>query len=206
MITPADTPRTAGRKRDPLIESRAASAAIEVYALSGWQGFTFEAVARASGIGKPAIYRRWASREALLIDAFDSLALPVARDLGSLEADIADYIAQWVEWYRCPLRPEAGARILIDGGSHPELKRLYDEVVTAPRGTRVRDVTRRAIARGEISEGTPPTSIPDIILGAFFIHWAYSQHLDPSEFQATLGEYGERLLSTVLTAFSRPLD
>jgi AcrR family transcriptional regulator len=202
MTAEPSAPRSAGRKRDPLIEARATDAAIEVYAISGWQGFTFDAVARVSGVGKPAIYRRWASREALLVDAFDRLNLPTAQDLGSLRADLADYIDQWVTWYQTPLRPQAGSRILIDGPSNPELNRLYADIVTAPRGTRVRDITRRAITRGELPEGTAATAIPDIILGAFFIHWSYSQDRRPEDFHASLASYGARLLETVLAGFT----
>jgi len=202
MTAETSAPRSAGRKRDPQIEARATDAAIEVYAVSGWQGFTFDAVARVSGVGKPAIYRRWPSREALLVDAFDRLNLPTAQDLGSLRADVSDYIAQWIAWYRIPLLPQAGARILIDGPSNAELNRLYTAMVTAPRGTKVREVTRRAIARGEVPEGTPATAIPDIILGAFFIHWSYSQDRTPEDFRATLEPYGARLLETIISGFS----
>src|SRR5690606_3665660 len=110
-----------------------------------WQGFTFDSVARASSVGKPAIYRRWDSREALLVDAFDRVNLPLAQELGSLRAEVEDYVVQWVEWYRKTHLPQAGSRVLIDGASNPELNRRYNEVLVAPRGRAVREVTRRAI-------------------------------------------------------------
>jgi len=194
--------RTAGRKRDPAIESRATAAAIEVYAEFGWQGFTFDAVARTSGVGKPAIYRRWDSREALLVDAFDRVSLPTARDLGSLRADLEDYVAQWVDWYHKPHLPQAGSRVLIDGASNAELNRLYSEVLITPRGRAVREVTRRAIARGEVPAGTPPTLLPDIVIGSFSTHWAYTPDKTAQSYFDSIEAYGARLVETIIAGLS----
>ena len=86
-----------GRKRDPLIEPRVFDAALRVYAHGGWSGFTFEGIARAAGVGKPAIYRRWSSREELLIAALQTADFPEARDCGHVRADLLDERALVVE-------------------------------------------------------------------------------------------------------------
>jgi AcrR family transcriptional regulator len=202
MSSETTVPRTAGRKRDPHIERRAIDAALAVYAADGWQGFTFDAIARLSGVGKPALYRRWASREHLLIDAFDKVEFPAAADHGSFRADVSDYVGQWVAWYRQPVLPQAGSRILLDAASNETLSRLYNERVIERRGTAARQVTRRAIARGEIPEGTPATVIPEIIIGAFFAHWAYTQDASAPAYLDDLAGYGERLVETLMAGFS----
>src|SRR5437879_8491674 len=38
----------------------------------GYDGFSMEAVARRSGVHKTTVYRRWPTRDALVIDALDS--------------------------------------------------------------------------------------------------------------------------------------
>jgi len=56
----------------------------------GYDGFSMEAVARISGVHKTTIYRRWPTRDALVIDALDSRSdrhSPVAAS-GSLRADL----------------------------------------------------------------------------------------------------------------------
>src|ERR1700744_5860979 len=108
---------TVGRKRDPLIEPRVFDAAVRVYAHAGWAGFTFEAVARAARVGKPAIYRRWSSREELLVAALHTADFPTARDCGHVRADLLDYASQWVDWYEHPERAVAARRIVYDSQS-----------------------------------------------------------------------------------------
>ena len=64
-----------GRPRDPLVEPRALSAALDVYGRHGWSGFTMGRVTALSRVGKSSIYRRWPGREELLAAAFDRVAV-----------------------------------------------------------------------------------------------------------------------------------
>ncbi|MGH1565300.1 TetR/AcrR family transcriptional regulator [Mumia sp. DW29H23] len=190
--------RRAGRKRDPRVEPLVLNATLEVYALHGWRGLTFDAVARAAGIGKPAIYRRWDSRELLLVSAFNRTNFPTARDMGSLEADVRDYLAQWLDWYSAPFLPQAGSRILVDCTNNPELDRLYREVVIGPRGRAARQVTRRAIARGELTGEVSSAILPDLILGGMFFHWAFSTDRDEPGFSEKFERESTALVDVIL--------
>lgn len=192
------TKRRAGRKRDPRVEPSVLNATLEVYALHGWRGLTFDAVARAAGIGKPAIYRRWDSRELLLVSAFNRTNFPTARDMGGLEADIRDYLAQWLDWYSAPFLPQAGSRILVDCTNNPELDRLYREVVIGPRGRAARQITRRAIARGELSGDVSAAILPDLILGGMFFHWAFSTDRDEPDFPEKFERESTALVNVIL--------
>lgn len=167
-----------GRRRDPRIEPATLSGAIEVYATTGWGGFSFESVARASGVGKPAIYRRWTDRADLLVSAFESVDFPMATDRGSLAADLEHYADAWVRWFQAPYLPEAGTLILADSTAHPELGDAYHARVMGPRVAAVRAVTQRAVERGELPADTPVTAIPEMLLGSFFMHWSFARH-DP---------------------------
>lgn len=56
----------------------------------GYDGFSMEAVARRSGVHKTTVYRRWPTREALVIDALDSRSdrySPIS-GTGSLRTDL----------------------------------------------------------------------------------------------------------------------
>ena len=66
------------RTRDPSIEARVLSAAVSVYASAGWSRYGFDSVAKAPGVGKPALYLRWPSREDLLFDAVDLQMPPMS--------------------------------------------------------------------------------------------------------------------------------
>ena len=61
--------RRAGRPRSEQADRAIIKAALEVFAESGPHGLCIEQVAAKAGVGKATIYRRWANKEALLVDA-----------------------------------------------------------------------------------------------------------------------------------------
>lgn len=58
--------------RSARVRASVLDAAFEELGEKGYDGFTMEAVAQRSGVHKTTIYRRWPSREALVLDALDS--------------------------------------------------------------------------------------------------------------------------------------
>jgi AcrR family transcriptional regulator len=87
----APKPRLGGRSarvREAVLD--AAFAELDEH---GYSAFSIEAVARRSGVHKTTIYRRWPTREALLVYALDSRSdrdLPVP-NTGSVRADLRQF-------------------------------------------------------------------------------------------------------------------
>ena len=198
MSEPLKRIPAAGRKRDPLIEPRVFDAAIRVYARDGWAGFSFEAIARAARVGKPAIYRRWENREQLLVAALHTADFPTARDCGGVRADLLDYAAQWVEWYQHPERALATRRIVYDGQANPALLALHRDLIVRPRTDAAREITRRGIKRGEIASTVRSTTIVDLLVGAMSTHWEMTAEADRSRLQRTFPAYAESLVDIIL--------
>lgn len=189
---------TAGRKRDPLIEPRVYDAAIRVYARDGWAGFSFEAIARAARVGKPALYRRWANREELLIAALHTTDFPTARDCGSVRADLLDYAGQWVEWYQHPERAVATRRIMYDGQANPALLALNRDLIVKPRTDAARAITRRGIRRGEIASTVHSSTIVDLLVGALSTHWEMTPESGRPRLRETFPGFAESLVDIIL--------
>lgn len=69
--TPAQPkPRPGGRSAR--VRAAVLDAAFEELGEKGYDGFNIEAVARRSGVHKTTVYRRWPTRESLVMDALDS--------------------------------------------------------------------------------------------------------------------------------------
>jgi AcrR family transcriptional regulator len=192
------TPATAGRKRDPLIEPRVFEAAIRVYARDGWAGFTFEAVARSARVGKPAIYRRWSNREELLVAALHTTDFPTARDCGSVREDLLDYAGQFVEWYQHAHRALAARRVVYDGQANPVLMELHHNLIVRPRTEAARDITRRAIKRGEIDSTVRSSTIVDLLVGAMSTHWEMTPESGRPNLRRTFPAFAESLVDIIL--------
>jgi AcrR family transcriptional regulator len=191
-------PAAVGRKRDPLIEPRVFEAAIRVYARDGWAGFTFEAVARSARVGKPAIYRRWSNREELLVAALHTADFPTARDCGSVRKDLLDYAGQWVEWYQHAHRALAARRIVYDGHANPGLQALHHDLIVKPRTEAARDITRRAIKRGEIDSTVRSSTVVDLLVGAMSTHWEMTPETGRAHLRRTFPAFAESLVDIIL--------
>ncbi|MGH3263328.1 MAG: helix-turn-helix domain-containing protein, partial [Trebonia sp.] len=84
-----------GRPRDPSRADAIRAAVLDLLVEQGYERVTIEAVAERAGAGKATVYRRWASKAELVLDAVADLHGPVgmAADTGSLTGDFAQLCA-----------------------------------------------------------------------------------------------------------------
>jgi AcrR family transcriptional regulator len=127
-------------------------AAVAVVARTGFGGFTMDAVAKQAGCGKPAVYRRWASKEALLEEAVveaTNAGLPTP-DTGSLRTDLRELLHEFIDWLGSPNGSVLIAVIgeaVRDNTWSPAVARIQQR-----RRAETRVLVDRAIERGEVPE------------------------------------------------------
>jgi AcrR family transcriptional regulator len=152
--TEADAPKL-GRRRDPAKDQQILDAAVEVLAETGFDGMTIDMVATRAGAGKATVYRRWASKNELVLDAvacmkrndLESLQIP---DTGTLRGDLVAMI-------RPPSINDAERKLKVMAGlasmlsTAPELADAANEAIVEPRARINRMLLTRAVERGEIS-------------------------------------------------------
>jgi AcrR family transcriptional regulator len=155
-----------GRPADPGIENRVLTAALTVYGEVGWAGFTLDAVARRAPVGKAALYRRWPTKEALLLAALEQLAEPPDDrvDLTDLRGCMIGIAEQVIAMYVGP-KAMALPRVLIEAGQYPpHFDEMVQNIVQARFGTS-QSVIQAALDRGELPPDTAPDLIVDAIMG-----------------------------------------
>jgi AcrR family transcriptional regulator len=160
-----------GRPRDPGLEDRVFDAAIALYAEAGWTGFSFEALAKRSGVGKAGLYRRWSDRQELLRQTLEARWLAPARiDTGALRGDLIALARQVFAAYAGD-NARVARWMAMDGERHPEVRSATAPYVEATI-RQGRAIVRRAIARGEIAGGTNPGLLMDLVVGGVVNHVA----------------------------------
>jgi AcrR family transcriptional regulator len=156
-----DPARRRGRPREEGLRNRCLEAAIDVYAEHGWSGFNFEAVANAAQAGRPALYRRWSDRSALLIDAFLHTTPTIAdEDLGSLTAELKHLLVDYSSALHGN-RGRAGQRLYLDG---PTIPSIVAAVHARLMGRRYA-VISSAISRASERASTTPSISPRLAFG-----------------------------------------
>ncbi len=83
-------PSRGGRPRDPSRDSVIRAAILRLLADVGYGALTMDAVASEAGVGKATIYRRWRTKQDLVVDTISELnrAQATLPGTGSLECDL----------------------------------------------------------------------------------------------------------------------
>ncbi|SOD60731.1 transcriptional regulator, TetR family [Streptomyces zhaozhouensis] len=161
-----------GRPRDEGLEQRILAAVVEMLGESGYEGVTYEEVARRCGASKASLYRRWRHKREMVVAALRSgparegASRPI--DTGSLRGDL---LALCRRLDRTMRAADSGtAMLLLQAGlEDPELCEAIEESV-GPTGARLpRRVVDAAVARGELPEGTDPFPFEEVVGAALLL-------------------------------------
>lgn len=166
-MLPATEPARRGRPRSTGADEAILAAALALLGEVGVSGLSMDDVASRAGVSKATIYRRWESKEALLLDALNSGIghfQPV--DTGSLNGDLHAYMDELAE----RLRAGGNTRDLIPHlisavAANPALQPALDDFAEV-RARPLRALFERAIERGELPVDADVRLAVDLLLGA----------------------------------------
>lgn len=154
-MTLAEPATKLGRKRDHTRDPEILKHALDVLAEEGYDGMTIEMVAARAKAGKATLYRRWASKSELVIEAIACMkradtSLDRLPDTGTLRGDLVAMIKPHsIEDGERKLKVMAGLASLL--ARSPELADAVSAAIVEPRTKINRILFERAIARGEIA-------------------------------------------------------
>ncbi len=192
-----------GRPRDPLVEDRVRQAACRLYGDVGWSGFSIDAVAKASQVGKSSIYLRWPGQTALLLDAIKKrIDVPYDTDTGSLRGDLLVLSRSIYDL----LRSDVGdvlVRLSAEARAVPELAPGWAEFVAAQVAA-MRAIGRRGVARGEITDDCSMTLMLDALFGGMLMHHMTVGPDSGTDARVATGGYPDALVDMLLSATSKP--
>lgn len=118
---------------------------------SGYEGLTMEGVAHRAHTGKAALYRRWASKEALVVDALHATmpCLDEPPDTGSVRADLVELLGRMAVTMSSPTGC-AMQSVMGNANCSPSMVGLIRDRVLEPRRQMLVDAVRQGIKRGEV--------------------------------------------------------
>jgi AcrR family transcriptional regulator len=151
---PAARPSRGGRPRDPSRDGVIRAAILRLLAEVGYGALTMDAVASEAGVGKATIYRRWRTKEELVIDTISDLnrAEATPPDSGSLVGDLRAIMRQMVSMITGP----TGAATLSLLSTVPHQPALADAFKSGPLAVwrhAFEQIWDRAERRGEVRPG-----------------------------------------------------
>ncbi|MFI9582806.1 TetR/AcrR family transcriptional regulator [Streptomyces sp. NPDC052236] len=164
----AETPPVLLRRRGPVLERAILDAALEQLSTVGWGGLTMEGIAARAQTGKAAVYRRWPSKEDLVVDALQA-GLPTldeATDHGSIREDLF----QLCRRVRDAMFSTSGfaLRSVLYECDTSTAERFHGVIVRRviePSTQLFREVVCRGIARGDVRSNATHELVFDVIPG-----------------------------------------
>ena len=167
MTTAADARERGGRPRNPELDRAILDAAAQLLAEEGYERMSIESVAHRAGVGKPTIYRRWSSKQAMVIDALarlnDGVEIPG-------EGSVRDRLTTFLErLWREAAKPHSDRMPVLShlmGEIHrsPELREAVRSTFVAERRRRVQALLREGIENGEIDPSVDVGVVTDMAL------------------------------------------
>lgn len=158
-----------GRPRSEKTKQAILSASYDLLLEIGFEAVTIEKIAERAGVSKATIYKWWANKAAVVMDAFFDAAvvrLPIP-DTGST---IDDMIIQ-VNNLATFLTSREGKvinEIIAAGQFDQKLAETYRSIYFRPRRLDSRYILERGILRGELKKDLDIELIMDLIFGALF--------------------------------------
>jgi AcrR family transcriptional regulator len=167
----AAAPARRGRPRRAGVDDAILDATLELLNEVGVAGLSMNLLAHRAGVAKATIYRRWVSKETLILDALRMTTTPIpVPDEGSLREDLSAYMDAVIA---CFAPGRGGSDVLphlIEASCHdPQLRASLDDYTLGRQAT-IRLLLQRGIDRNELPADTDVDLLVDVILAPFFYH------------------------------------
>jgi AcrR family transcriptional regulator len=165
-------PSRGGRPRDPSRDGVIRAAILRLLGEVGYGALTMDAVASEAGVGKATIYRRWRTKEELVVDTVSELnaveAEPV--DTGSVEGDLRALMHAMVALVNSPAG--AATQALLSSMQHqPALAQAFRDGPLAVWHLAFDQMWERGEQRGEVRPGLSRSLVAEAIGAPIVQRW-----------------------------------
>ncbi|MBH1933462.1 TetR/AcrR family transcriptional regulator C-terminal ligand-binding domain-containing protein [Streptomyces sp. AV19] len=154
---------------------------------------SMERIAREAGVGKATVYRRWAGKEALMLDVLRSMDERNPELPGTSVRDDLVALLDFLRRRGLAKRSSAVMRTVVaEVQARPRVWKEYHETVVSARREAFLAVLRRGMASGEIRGDADPELLIDLFVGPMLARVVLHEWKELPEGLA------ERIVDTVL--------
>lgn len=167
-MTSTAATRATGRPRDVAIDRAVLEATLRALARDGYAGLSLRAIAEDAGTTRPALYRRWPDKAALVVDAVAHLA---AVDPPAVTGDAFDDLVVELDHFRHCISDAAAlplAGLMLGDGIEEPVRARYRELVVGPRRARLRALIEQAASEGRFAADADLALAGSLLTGSWY--------------------------------------
>jgi AcrR family transcriptional regulator len=166
-----DRKASPGRPRDQLLDEAIMRAALDLFSEYGIEGASIGQIANRAGVARTTIYRRWSSREDLLVNAIERTRnfpeqLMEGLEKMQPEESVNLILEAGVDALTRTQFRKLAARLIGSFPSHPALMSAYQNKYLQPRRLAVIRVFEKARVQGVLPQNTDVEKLCDMLSGA----------------------------------------
>lgn len=161
--------RGPGRPRDPTAGDAILSATLEILTENGLAGLTTDAIAARAGVSKATIYRRWSTKDAVVVAAVERLSqrVPVP-NTGTLRGDLTAIANALRAIFAGRDMARLVSAIIAQMSLQPALAEAMRSGFLAERRSAARTALKRGRERGEVRPDIDLDTAVDLIAAPFY--------------------------------------
>ena len=157
-----------GRPRSAEADAAILRATFELVGEVGFEALTMEGIADRAGVGKATLYRRWSSKEELVIAVIEEFVSEITiPDTGAIEGDLLHLMNEAVRVYRGRAGAVVAGLVPALTGDRPLAVALRTSFLK-PRRAALRTVLERGVERGELRSDLDYELALDFLGGPLF--------------------------------------
>lgn len=162
--------RQPGRPRDETIDLEIVRSLFALVEEVGLGAVTIDAIAARAGVSKASIYRRWESKEELIVDAIAGLAdeIEIPRT-GSVREQMMATTAQIRSFMSDTTAGLVFPWLIGEIANGSDIGRRYAQTVILPRRLAVKQMIEQAIENGELRADLDPDLAVDMLTGPLIL-------------------------------------
>jgi AcrR family transcriptional regulator len=185
------TPPTRGRPRAEGLDQALLDVTLELAGEVGLHGMSMDELAQRAGVSKATIYRRWPSKERLVLDALNHAMRPFDLiDTGSLRGDLDDYLGELAQRMATGKASDVLPDLISVSVRDANVRTSLDEYIRYRRQP-LQTILGRGVQRGELPHDADVEVLIDALIGPFVYRRLLSH--DPLD-----ADFVDRLVRTVL--------
>lgn len=171
------TGRGPGRPREERVTRAVLDAVVGLVAERGMGAVTMDAVAARAAVSKQAMYRRWPTKQALVIAAAESrIGLLAVPDMGDFREELRAVLAARMEAYRVPGVDRLLAGMIGAAAETGAERELYGAYTARVMGE-TRHILERGITRGDVRPDIDVDSVATLVAAPLVFRMVGEQRL-----------------------------
>jgi AcrR family transcriptional regulator len=192
-VAEAAASRRTGRPRNPETDATILTAALEEFGEEGYEGMTVEAVANRARVGKATIYRRWSSKDDLIIAAVEWMMTTATEPphSGNLQEDLIALVGAACRLMRSSMAGAIFPRMAGEVAGRTPLGLRYVKTIIAPRRAVVRGFLAGGVAAGQLRSDIDVELMADSLVGPVILRKILG------ELDETPEDFPERLVTSM---------